>query len=361
MNIIYGICSWGLGHATRSLPIIRKLIADGNKVTIISAGTALDISRLELRFSKNVNFIKLPDYPPPISEAPLKVVIEMGLNSAKILKIIRYEYAFTQRLLNNAHYDLIISDNRYGICSRKIKSIFITHQLRVLNPLNLKTLELGFQIYNAFFSKLFQHIVVPDFKSDMNLAGKLAHNLRFIPEHTIHYIGPLSDFKKINTNQNIDCLILLSGPEPHRTNLEFKIAAQLHQLNAFKKVVITTGCNKRSVIKQSENISVCNILSKNELEHLLNSAKIVVARAGYSTIMDLCLLNKKALLIPTPAQPEQEYLAKYHYEKGNYMYTVQKDLNFKNDLMLAEKLSPAFPKWRAEKSVENFMHVIYGS
>jgi len=36
----------------------------------------------------------------------------------------------------------------------------------------------------------------------------------------------------------------------------------------------------------------------------------VISRSGYTTIMDLAVLEKKAYFIPTPGQNEQEYLAK---------------------------------------------------
>ncbi len=67
---------------------------------------------------------------------------------------------------------------------------------------------------------------------------------------------------------------------------------------------------KEQTIKLMGNMTVYNFMTSALLEKTINESALVISRSGYTTIMDLAKLNKKAFFIPTPGQFEQEYLAK---------------------------------------------------
>ncbi len=208
-----------------------------------------------------------------------------------------------EKLVSKGEINGIISDNRFGIRNKNVPSVYITHQLNVIS---------GSTTY--FSSKSHQNIIkkfdecwIPDFEGSDNLSGDMGHP----PKNNINlkYIGTLSRMKKINLNKKYDILLLLSGPEPQRTLLEEIF------IDEFKgkklSVLLIQGCiENHQKINQKDNIVVYNFMESKELEQAINESEIVVSRSGYTTIMDLVALEKKAFLIPTPGQFEQEYLAK---------------------------------------------------
>jgi len=218
MKIIYGVCSWGLGHATRSLPVIRKLIKENHELTIISNGRSLELLRNELGKNSRQFMAKSVIYWPTFVR---------GLHNG---------FSQLKKILEKQKYDRIISDARYDIYSRHIPSFFISHQMRVMNPLRIKMFENGSELFNLFFFKRFCGILVPDYKED-SLSGDLSHNLKRIDENKLHYVGVLSDFKKRTSKKDIDYLISISGPEPQRTMFEETLLSQIDDLTG--KVVLT--------------------------------------------------------------------------------------------------------------------------
>ena len=353
MDIIYGICSWGLGHSTRSLPIIRKLISENNNVTIISNGRSLELLKKEL--GQNAQYVDIPDYPMLLSENARQFMAKSVIYWPMFIKKIESGLIKLSKLLKEKKYDLIISDARYDMYSKKIPSFFISHQMRIMNPLRIKMLESGSELFNLFFFKRFSGVIVPDYKEN-NLSGDLSHNLRRIDEDKIHYVGILSDFNKIKMKQDIDYLISISGPEPQRSFLEEKLASQIQDLDG--NIVMTLGkTEKQSKIKK-ENITTYSFLTKEKREELLNKAKIVVSRSGYSTIMDLGVIGTKALLIPTPGQIEQEYLGKYHNEIDTFYSVNQSRVNLKRDIEIAKKTTGIKRNCDVNKTVENVIGII---
>ena len=197
---------------------------------------------------------------------------------------------------------------------------------------------------------------MPDYKEN-SLSGDLSHNLRKIDENRIHYVGALSDFKKKKTKNDIDYLISISGPEPQRTLLEKKLLSQVDELKG--NIVITLGKTEEMQIINKENIKVYSFLEKEAREDLLNRSKLVVSRSGYSTIMDLAVLGKKALMTPTPGQIEQEYLSQYHNNKKTFYSVNQESLDLKRDVEIAEKTTGIQRECNVDKTLKNIMDVIY--
>ncbi|MGK4566880.1 glycosyltransferase [Flavobacterium sp. 3HN19-14] len=187
----------------------------------------------------------------------------------------------------------IISDNRLGVRNRKIPSVFITHQLNVLTG---NTSEITSKLHQYIIRK-FDECWVPDFEKMPNLTGKLGHLRK--TDLKIKYIGPLSRIRKLDIPQKYDLMVILSGPEPQRTMLEEKIKSELMQFNG--KVVFIAG--KVETLQKSElkgEVKYYNFMNSEQLEKTFNQSKLVLCRSGYTTIMDLAQLGKKAFFIPTP-------------------------------------------------------------
>ena len=353
MKIIYGVCSWGLGHATRSLPVIRKLIDEDNVVTIISNGRSLELLKKEL--GENIEYIDIPDYPMLLSENTRQFMAKSVIYWPKFIGRLRSGLNKLTKLLETRKCDRIISDARYEIYSRKIPSFFISHQIRIMNPLRIRMFETGSEIFNLFFFKRYAGVIVPDYKED-NLSGDLSHNLKRLDEKKIHYVGALSDFKKKNTKKDIDYLISVSGPEPQRTILEKKLLSQVDQLEG--NIVITLGKVEKRDSLSKKDIKTYSFLTKEKREDFLNRAKLVVSRSGYSTILDLAVIGTKALMTPTPGQIEQEYLAEYHNKKGTFYSVNQNYINLRRDVEIAKKTTGVTMKCDVKKTVENIMNII---
>jgi uncharacterized protein (TIGR00661 family) len=354
MKIIYALCSWGLGHATRSLPVIRRLIHEGHELTIISHDRALTLLQNEL--GDSVSFVDIPDYPLLVSENKQQFIAKSMVYWPLFIQRMESGLQQLTKLLRKTSCDRIISDGRYDMYSKSIPSFFISHQMRIMNPMRFEMFEKGSETFNMFFFKRFKEILIPDYETD-DLSGDLSHNLHKIDEKKIHYVGVLSDFKKKKLKKDIDYLISLSGPEPQRSILEEKVLSQIHDLSG--NIVITLGKTEQAEKITNENITTFTYLSKEDREHLLNKTKLVISRSGYSTILDLAVIGCKALMIPTPGQIEQEYLAEYHKEK-NTCYTVHQDtINLKRDIVHAEKTIGFSAKKSVEDAVENVMNIIF--
>jgi uncharacterized protein (TIGR00661 family) len=358
MNILYGVCSWGLGHATRSLPIMRKLLEEDNSLTIISHGDSLNLLKKEI--GENAKYFDIKDYPIPISERKGEFVAKSIVYWPIFMKRMRNGLVNLNKILRKKRYNLIISDGRYDIYSKSIPSFFISHQIRIMNPFRIRILEYGSEIFNLFFFKRFCGVIVPDYKTN-DLSGDLSHNLRLIDEDKLHYVGVLSDFRKRNLKKDIDYLISLSGPEPQRTLLEKKLLSQIKEQKLDGKIVVTLGKTKAigKKIDFSENVKIYSILSKDKREELLNRAKLIISRSGYSTIMDLAVIGTKALMIPTPGQIEQEYLAWYHNRKGSFYSVTQEKINLEKDVKEAFRRKGFINACDVDKTVDNIMDVIF--
>ncbi|WP_353779227.1 glycosyltransferase [Winogradskyella sp. 3972H.M.0a.05] len=305
-RILVAPLNWGLGHATRCIPIIRALIEHEFEPVIASDGSALELLKKE--FPK-LEHIELPSYNIKYSKKKKNFKLKLIKDTPKVLKAIKAEKKQVKELVKNSNIKGIISDNRMGIYSKQVPSVFLTHQLNVLSGST-----------TWFSSKLHQRVIkkfdicwVPDLKDAPNLSGKLGHSETF--DSSLKYIGPISRFEKQDMPIKYDLLVLLSGPEPQRTLLEEKLLKELEHSN--KKIVFVRGVVEGEQIQvEKGHIDIYNFMTSNELERTINESDMVLSRSGYTTIMDLAKLNKKAYFIPTPGQFEQEYLSKLLDEQG---------------------------------------------
>lgn len=316
-RILVATLNWGLGHATRCIPLIRALKEYNFEVFMASDGDALRM--LQKEFPELPSFC-LPSYNIEYSNKASSLKWKLLLKTPGILRAIKEEKKLTKELVQKYRLNGIISDNRFGIRSKKIPSVFITHQLNVLSGSTTFISSILHQNYIKKFDKCW----VPDLAGEPNLSGRLGHLNN--PEPNIEYIGPLSRLQKVQTPTKYDLMILLSGPEPQRSLLEKKL---LEETKKFKGDIlfIRGRMNGKKMDSPSENVEIKNHLFGKELETALNASDLILCRSGYTSLMDLSKLKKKAFLIPTPGQPEQEYLA-FRFEKlGIAPFCKQEDFS----------------------------------
>ncbi len=320
---------WGLGHATRCIPIILELQKRGCEVFIASSGSALKLVRKE--FSSLKSF-ELSSYNVSYSKR-IPFVISIFLQIPKFLKAIATEKKQLERIIAEHKIEFVISDNRYGCWSERIPSVFICHQLNIQLPVALKWLQPFVRFFHKRLIGKFTECWVPDQPGEFSLTGQLSVGST-IP---FKYIGILSRFQNNSLEMKYDIAVILSGPEPSRTILEVIITKQI--LGQGIKAILVRGVIENEITwKQDDNIYIVNYLQSKELEEVINQSKLIIARSGYSTIMDLARLGKKAILIPTPGQTEQEYLAK-RLMKAGICYSVNQR-NF--DLTVARTAADSF-------------------
>lgn len=318
-TILVAPLHWGLGHATRCIPIIQTLLDYNFKVIIASDGGALALLRKEFG---DLESIELPSYNITYPRSGNFFKWKMLLKLPKIKKIISKENELVEQLVSEGKIQGIISDNRLGVRSNKIPSAYITHQLNVLSGFSTK---LSTKAHQNIINK-FDECWVPDIEGESNLSGILGHlKTATFP---IKYLGVLSRMKKLELIIRYDILVILSGPEPQRTLLEELLIKKLRGKN--KSVLLVQG-RVESIQKkeQLDNITRFNYMTSEELEKAINESEIIVSRSGYTTIMDLATLNKKAFFIPTPGQFEQEYLAKYLESQKIASFARQDNFNIK--------------------------------
>lgn len=358
-NILVAPLDWGLGHATRCIPVIQKLIQ--KKCNVLVAAEGKIKSLLQKEFPELV-FIDFKGYRIHYSKNSWMLPLQIGKQIPKIISTIQYEHARLKEIVKEHHVHGIISDNRYGFYHEAVPSVFITHQLRIKTPLG-KIADDFVQRINYKYINRFSECWVPDNGNQNNLAGALSHPEKN-PSVPVKYMGPLSRFKEVMTSNENHLLILLSGPEPQRTVFENLLIEQLN--NHKGSVVLVRGLpGEAGNLNLPSNISVYNHLPSAELNQKINEASFVISRCGYSTVMDLAALKKKSILIPTPGQTEQEYLAK-HLMKNNFALCIQQSkFRLKNALALSSRFDYHIANFSPENSLDltldNFISIVSSS
>jgi predicted glycosyltransferase len=317
---------WGLGHSTRCVPLIRKL---SGKNKIIIGTTALNAVFFEQHFP-GIQKVSLPSYNIRYS-AVLPVWLKVLLQWPKIRRVIGEEKKRLEELLRLHAIDIVISDNRFGLHHNNAHCIFMTHQLQVKAPF----LSFAARWQNRRYIQRFHEVWVPDHQEESSrLSGELSSSGKMtIP---VNYIGPLSHLQgyatEVNETEKTDYLLLLSGAEPQRSRLEALLLERFAGTN--KKVVLVRGSNDPKPLPVG-GIRVIDFAAGEDLCRLIVNAETVICRSGYSTLMDLHLLHKKKLvLIPTPGQTEQEYLADY-WKKKMYAEVIAQERLSKTHLLPA--------------------------
>jgi len=322
-NILVCPLDWGIGHATRCVPVVNELLKQNANVIIGADNRPMAFLKQEF---PDLQFIKFPGYK---FSYPIKgsMALKMALSAPNILLGIKKENKILDELIAKFNIDAVISDNRFGLYTKKVPCVFITHQVMIKTSSGLKFLEPVLYRINKFFILKYSECWIPDFADELNLSGDLAHKKPLPPNS--FYVGPLSRFdNSISNNLNrekakgfkYDFLMMLSGPEPQRSIFELIILKELRKSEL--RGVLVSG--KPGIVELNRNMFKINKVrihshfATDKLKQLLIDSEVIISRPGYSTIMDLAALGKKAIFIPTPGQTEQEYLADYFFDKKIY-------------------------------------------
>lgn len=308
-KVLVAPLNWGLGHVARCVPVIRALENSGAEVYLASDGVAMGLLQAEF---PHLPCLPLPSY--GIRYFSSNMVLNIARQMPRILYAAAAEHRVTDRIVRQHGIDGIISDNRYGCFHRQSRNVLITHQLNLRIP--GKLLEYTTNRLLRLALKPFDDIWVPDTGHHDGLSGALSHPAAGL--NNTSYIGILSRAMQAPAQEepDYDAAVILSGPEPQRTLLEQLLLEQAARLPyRFMFVQGITGARTHS--RPAENISMISYMTGKELNRLYAASRFVVCRSGYSSLMDLAATGKKGILIPTPGQTEQEYLAR-HLSAGNH-------------------------------------------
>ena len=319
-SILYAVLNWGLGHASRSIPLIWELMASGNQVTIYSDGSALDLLRKEL---PTLDFVSGPAY--DIRYTQSNIWLNILFNSHRINTAIKNEHEDLIRLMDKrSELDLIISDSRYGMYHPSVPSVVITHQVQIHSKIDWWG-RLASSYHKNMLSK-FNECWIIDNAYGLG-AGKLSNSRGLkIP---FKYIGLHSRMSHMELDVDYDICLVLSGPEPDRSKLELRLIEILEVLD-YKVCLVRGSSITAAQSKVDRNkVDVFELLASHDLNKVICRSAMIICRSGYSSIMDLLQLKKKAILIPTRGQTEQEYLADYHGSSNQFITIKENRLTAK--------------------------------
>lgn len=319
-TVLVAPLDWGLGHATRCIPLIRAFTDSGYRVLI--ATDAPQENLLKKEFPQH-GFLRLPGYNIRYSRSrgwlPLKIIQQLPA----LLRIVQWEHRWVQEVIEQYDIDLVISDNRYGLWTNKVPSVFITHQLTIKAP--YRWLEKLIQIINYRYINRFTECWIPDMKENDGLAGVLSHPMKK-PGIPISYLGLPARFQRKEVPDRKQVTVLLSGPEPQRTLLEEKIIEQAKQSE--QPITLVRGLpGTEEKLSLPAFIQQFNHLESEDLQNILQQSELVITRSGYTSIMELMQLQVKTVLVPTPGQTEQEYLATTLQLKGYALQMPQENFD----------------------------------
>jgi uncharacterized protein (TIGR00661 family) len=314
-RVLIAPLNWGLGHATRCIPIIRTLRQLGHEILIAADGGPLRLLQEEFKDQKHIEFLRFPGLDISYDKGNVSRSILWHLPS--FLLLIYKEHRQLQDLIEKNHITWVISDNRFGLWTSLVPCVYITHQLMIKAPRSLKWTEGLLHHLHLRFIKRYTFCWIPDYKEDNGLSGDLSH---FYPlPANARFIGPLSRFAglypfNIKESELFHTVAVISGPEPQRTDFEDKVVREL--LKKGTKALVVCGRPDTGSKRVIQNVTLVPHLSSRLLMTHLIHARRVICRCGYSSVMDLHILHKRAEITPTKGQTEQEYLYDFLIRKN---------------------------------------------
>ena len=325
-NILICPLEWGLGHAGRMIPLAAKLRDLNNNVFIGAGEEHLSLFRTELR---GLSYIVFRGFRPVYSRF-LPQYLALLLETPILFYFIIRDHMQLKSIIRKYNIDIVISDNRFGLWNRKVTTVYITHMPVIPFPKPFRFLEVLGILFHRQFIKKYSFCYIPDLPGEINISGRLSHGLTL--SENVRYIGILSRFSgdcssdQISPEEFGHYTVILSGPEPQKGVLKRKLIKILKE-KELPILILEGKPGSPKEFTKSGNIMTYSHLPSFEMKNLIKGSKSIITRSGYSTIMELISLKCSALLIPTPGQTEQEYLAEYLMEKGWFTVTSQKDLD----------------------------------
>lgn len=325
LTVLFSPMAWGLGHASRIILPVQMFREEGHSIILAADGASYFLLKatfpeLEIILLKDVQIHYSRIFP---------LWFKMFMQLPAFFTNIYREHRLVRRLIREKGIDLIVSDNRYGLYNKQVHSIMITHQIRIRFPRIFRLFEgLAFTWHKSRLRK-FHEVWVPDFHDPTkSLAGKLSHVHR-LKKVSITFTGPLSRFLhpsftgSLPKGTKYDVFVIMSGPEPSRSVFEQLMTRKLRNLSY--RVIMLRGLPWKTTSRSLyQNIKMVTHLNPEVFFAFLKEARYVISRSGYTTVMDLVAMKKKALLVPTPGQPEQEYLGAF-LDNGKGFVTMHQD------------------------------------
>lgn len=318
-RILVAPLDWGLGHATRCIPLIRQFRELGAEVVVAGERAVADLITKEF---PDITILPLPGYGVRYSTNRNWFTFKLLLQIPRIISAIRQEHRWLRQQQKSWHFSGILSDNRYGMHHPDVPSVIVTHQLNIRT--GKKWLDRLARMVNHRLISRFSACWVPDLSGDLSLAGQLSSCESTLP-FDVKHIGPLSRMRKDIMPRPVGLLILISGPEPSRGLFETSMLDWLKK-NKTEATVVLGKPGSVDPLPLADGIQLFRHLPAEQLNELIAGADMIIARCGYSTVMDLAIMGKKAVLVPTPGQQEQEYLASYLREKNWFACIREEDL-----------------------------------
>lgn len=317
-RILFAPLDWGLGHATRCMPLIDRALELGHVPVIATHGRGAAL--LQEQYPQLEHY----DFPGVAIKYGKNAAFDTILLGRSLLRGVRKEHVLLEALVDKYKIDLVLSDNRYGAWSKRVPSAFMSHQLAPLPPKSMFFTRPLLQLLLRYWLRPFKYLLVPDFELEFSsLAGKLSHAW---PDKRLRYLGPLSRLQpQPKSTGGHPLLVVLSGPEPQRTIFERLLRQQLRYFDLPSLLVQGKPGPRKE--EQDGHLQIINALPPEELSAAIQQAELVVARSGYSTVMDMWRLGGRACFVPTPGQTEQEYLAERLAGKEISSYQSQAGLN----------------------------------
>jgi UDP:flavonoid glycosyltransferase YjiC (YdhE family) len=340
---------WGLGHASRLIPIINSFVDKGYKVSLGGNGKSGELLK---RTYPELPFLIFPSPEIRFSKKGSGLILRLITQLPRLLLSVIREHRQLKTIVLQHGITTVVSDNRYGLFNKYCHSIFITHQISPVLPFILRWAEYPLYLIIRKFIHQFDECWIPDYESTHDsISGMLSHRFK-IPQNA-RYIGILSRFScsdeavqfniKVTTDLKYNLVIVLSGPEPQLGIFTNKIIYQASQLS--DRVLIITGLQHTSSLLLENlplNLTIVSHLDPPIFRKALLEADIIICRAGYSSIMDLITIGRSAILVPTPGQPEQKYLANYLATKELFLQVDQEEFDL-------ESIAKEQGKWKIPK------------
>ena len=318
MKVLIAPLNWGLGHASRCIPLVIRYLRNRDEVVLAGDGSSLLLLR---KHFPNLRYYNLAPLELRYSSGNRQVVA-MLRSLPKLFRWARKDHRMLDEIVRKEAFDMVIADNRFGCYTRLTKSVYMTHQLHILLPRPWRWLEGLTERWHSRLARRFDLTWVPDYEGAENFSGDLSHGVMGWERNEVRFIGAISRFSEgirlakpaekavADKPKEYDVVILLSGLEPQRTILEQQLLGEWQ--GRTERVLVVRGLmNEPPTTIRKHNVTMMPYLGDEALAEALQGADTIIARSGYSTLMDLAALGvlQKATLIPTPGQTEQEYLA----------------------------------------------------
>ncbi|MFZ2783513.1 MAG: glycosyltransferase [Sediminibacterium sp.] len=331
-KVLVAPLDWGLGHATRCIPIIRGLLMNGHEVVLGAEKNQATLLRQEF---PQLKMIPLAGYNVRYSRSGPFFALKLMTQLPRIYVAIRYEHRWLAKTIVAEKITCVISDNRFGLYHATVPCFFITHQLTIKAP--FQWAERLLRSINYHFINRFKACWVPDRAEAPGIAGVLSHP-PVMPAVPVFYINLLSRFVVATVPVKYDLCILLSGPEPQRSLLEEKILGQIGSVRA--SILLVRGRPADTGLPGvPAHVSIVNHMPGKQLGEAIQQSELIVSRSGYTTVMELLALQKKMILIPTPGQTEQEYLADLLLQAGLAIMIQQNSFELETALAKAQQFA----------------------